>query len=116
MWRLCWLVVNPLYIYNLRCTVADIVHLPHPQHLVFCFELFGHAITFCHLFYEPKKHILSLFIYIGKVSVQFAFCEQGCIKTFTVRLDILQVPLSPNTDFDLIPRPILIPKFKIQYG
>ncbi len=43
--------------------------------MIICFELFGHALTFCHLFYEPKKHILSLRIYIGKVSVQFAFCE-----------------------------------------
>ena len=95
------LVVNYIVIYNFYSSISDVIHPGNPLHLIACLELFGHTFTLCHLFYEPKKHILSLFVYICKVSVQFAFCEQGRIKTFAVHLDILQVPLSPNADFDL---------------
>ena len=92
------LVVNYIVIYDFGSSATDVIHPSNPLHLIVCFELFGHALTLCHLFYEPKKHILGLLVYIGKVSVQFAFCEQGRIKTFAVRLDIPQVPLSPNAD------------------
>jgi hypothetical protein len=88
-------------IYDFCGSAADVIHPSNPLHLIIRFEFFGYTLTLCHLFYEPKKHILSLLVYIGKVSVQFAFCEQGRIKTFAVRLNILQVPLSPNADFDL---------------
>ena len=95
------LVVNYIVIYDFGSSATDVIHPSNPLHLIVCFELFGHALTLCHLFYEPKKHIFSLLVYIGKVSVQFAFCKQGRIKTFAVRLDIPQVPLSPNADFNL---------------
>ena len=88
-------------IYDFCGSAADVIHPSDPLHLIVCFEFFGYALTLCHPFYEPKKHILCLLVYVGKVSVQFAFCEQGRMKTFAVRLDILQVPLSPNADFDL---------------
>ena len=78
------LVVNYIVIYDFCGSAADVIHLSNPLHLIVCFEFFGYAHTFCHLFYEPKKQILSLRIYIGKVSVQFAFCEQGRIKTSAV--------------------------------
>ena len=84
------LVVNYIVIYDFCGSAADVIHQSNPLHLIVCFELFCHTLTLCHLFYEPKKHILSLLIYIGKVSIQFAFCEQMRIKTFTVCLDILQ--------------------------
>ena len=95
------LVVNYIVIYDFGGSAADVIHPSNPLHLIINFEFFRYALTLCHLFYEPKKHILSLLVYVGKVSVQFAFCEQGRIKTFAVRLDILQMPLSPNADFDL---------------
>ena len=76
------LVINYIVVYDFCGSAADIVHPSNPLHLIVCFELVGHALTFCHLFYEPKKHILSLLVYIGKVPIQFAFCEQGRIKTF----------------------------------
>ena len=95
------LVVNYIVIYDFCGSATDVVNPSNPFHLIVCFEFFCYAFTLCNLFYEPKKHILCLLVYISKVSVQFAFCEQGRIKTFVVRLDILQVPLSPNTDFDL---------------
>jgi len=90
-----------LCIYNFCCLIADIVHPTNPFHLVFGFEFFGYTFLFGKLFYQPKKHILSLFVDICKVPVQFAFCEQGYIKPFSVRLNKLQMPLSPNADFDL---------------
>ena len=83
--RLSRLVVNYIVVYDFRSSATNVIHLSNPLHLIVCFEFFCHALTLCHLFYEPKKHILSLLIYIGKVSVQFAFCEQGRIKTFAVR-------------------------------
>ena len=95
------LVVNYIVVYDFCGFVAYIIHSSDPLHLVIRFEFFCHALTLCQLFYKPIKLILCLLVYIGKVSVQFAFCEQGCIKTFAVRLDILQMPLSPNADFDL---------------
>ena len=95
------LIVDNIVVYDFRGSAEDVIHSSNPLHLVICFEFFRHALTFCYLFYEPKKQILRLLVYIGKVSVQFAFCEQGRIKTFAVRFDILQMPLSPNADFDL---------------
>ena len=35
------LYINQLCINDFRCTVADIVHTLHPQHLIFRLELFG---------------------------------------------------------------------------
>ena len=62
-------------------SAANVIHPSNPLHLIVCFELFGHALTLCHLFYEPKKHILSLIVYIGKVSVQLAFCLNAWLAT-----------------------------------
>ena len=95
------LIVDNIVVYDFRGSAADVIHPSNPLHLIVCFEFFGYALTLRHLFYEQKKHILSLLVYIGKVSAQFAFCEQGCIESFAVRLDIPQVPLSPNADFSL---------------
>ena len=99
--RLSRLVVNYIVVYDFRSSATNVIHLSNPLHLIVCFEFFCHALTLCHLFYEPKKHILSLLIYIGKVSVQFAFCEQGRIKTFAVRLDILYESGSRTPKADL---------------
>ena len=61
------LIVNYIVIYDFCGSAANVIHPSDPLHLVIRFEFFCHALTFCHLFYEPKKHILSLLIYIGKV-------------------------------------------------
>ena len=63
------LVINYIMIYDFGGSTADVIHSSDPLHLIICFEFFGYALTLCHLFYEPKKHILSLLVYIGKVSV-----------------------------------------------
>ena len=93
--------VNQLCIYNLFRSVADIVHTLHPQHLIFCFELFGYAFLFGELFYQPKEHILCLIVDISKVSGQFAACQPIGIVDFVVLLDVAQMPFSPYPDFNL---------------
>lgn len=40
------------------------------------FELFGHILTLCHMFYKSKKHIFYLLVNIGKITVQLTACEQ----------------------------------------
>ena len=75
-------------VYNFRGSAADIIHPSNPLHLVICFEFFCHTLTLCHLFYETKKHILSLFVEGRKIAVQFAACQQICVKYLAVLLDI----------------------------
>ena len=49
------LVVNYIVIYDFCGSAADIGHPSNPLHLIVCFELFGCAFTFCHLFYKLKN-------------------------------------------------------------
>ena len=50
----------------------DVIHLLRPQHLVFRFERFRHTLLFGKLFYQPRKQLLCLLVYVGKVIVQLA--------------------------------------------
>lgn len=50
------LVVNYIVVYDFCGFVADIIHSSDPLHLVIRFEFFCHALTLCHLIYEPKNH------------------------------------------------------------
>lgn len=85
-------------IYDFCRYVTDIVHPSNPFHLILCFELFGYALTLSHLFYQPKKHFLSLPVDFGKMSVQFPACQQVIIQNFVIPLQIPCVPLSPYSD------------------
>jgi len=95
------LYIYQLCIYNLCCTVADIVHSLHPQHLVFCFELFGYAFLFGELFSQPKEHILCLLVDVGEVGGEFAACQQIGVSDFVVLFDVPQMPLAPYPDINL---------------
>ena len=68
------LCIYNIRIYYLYRSISDIIHPTNPFHLIVCFELFGHALTLCHLFYKSRKHILCLFVDVCKVSIQFATC------------------------------------------
>ena len=68
--------VYEVCVYHFRSSAADVIHLINPFHLIIRFELFGYALTLCHLLYKPRKHIFCLFVEVSKVSVQFATCQQ----------------------------------------
>ena len=54
------LCVDQTVIYDLYCPVPDVVHPLHPQHLILRLELFGDALTLCHLFYQQEHLLLQL--------------------------------------------------------
>ena len=82
------LVVDYVVIHDFCGSAADIIHPSNPFHLVVCLELFGHAFTLRHLFYVPKKHILSLFINVCKITVQLTACQQISVSHLVVLLDV----------------------------
>ena len=67
--RRCRLGVNYIVINDFCGSAADVVHPSNPLHLSIRLEFFSRALTFCHLFYEPKKHILSLLVNVGEIAV-----------------------------------------------
>ena len=40
-------IINQFHFHNLLCLCLASVHLPHPFHLVFGFQLLGHAVLLC---------------------------------------------------------------------
>ena len=40
-------IINQFRFHNFLCLCLASVHLPHPFHLVFGFQLFGHAVLLC---------------------------------------------------------------------
>ena len=40
-------IINQLCFHNFLCLRLASVHLPHPFHLVFSFQLLGHAVLLC---------------------------------------------------------------------
>lgn len=93
--------VYQLFSYNLLCTITDSIHFPYPQHLISRFELFSHAFLFGELFYKSIKHFECFFVNVGKVSGEFAACQKISIKDWAVILEISQMSLATNTDFNL---------------
>ena len=85
-------------IYNLHCPIPDIVHPPYPQHLILSFELLGHALTLRHLLCQQEHLLCGLLVDVGKIGIQPAGGQQLRVQGFSLRLDVPQVPLSPNAD------------------
>ena len=52
-------------------TIADVVHLPHPFHLISSFQGFGHTLGFLHLLNDQSKLFFSLFVQLDKIAAQF---------------------------------------------
>ncbi len=69
------LSVNQIVVHNFNCYFPNGVHPLHPKHLYFRLELFCDAFFLCQFLYQPKEHILCLFIQLGKVAVQLSFKE-----------------------------------------
>ena len=94
------------------------MHFAHPSHLAGGFQLLADALRFCHLLYQPLKHLLSLPVNIQKIAVQFAACQQVGVKRFAV---ILFAFATPDKLFCLMLRYQSVvfdpgPFFKFQYG
>lgn len=92
------LCVDQTVIYDLYCPVPDVVHPLHPQHLILRLELFGDALTLCHLFYQQEHLLRRLLVDVVKVGIQPAAGQQFRVQGFALCFDVLQVPPAPNTD------------------
>ena len=85
-------------VYDLHCSISDAVHSLYPQHLILCFELFGDALTLCHLLCQQEYLLRRLFAYVGQIGIQSATGQKLHVQGFSLRLDVPQVPLSPYPD------------------
>ena len=74
------LCVDQINIDDLRCRFPYCVHSLHPKHLISCLERFSDTFLFGKFIYQPKEHILCLFIQLGKVAVQLPVEEQPGIE------------------------------------
>ena len=93
--------IYQFFVYNLSCTVTDIIHLSYPQHLILCFQLFGYAFLFGKLFNKSVKHFVCFFINIGKISGELTACQKIGVNDMVMIFEIMQTPLAPNTYFNL---------------
>ena len=92
------LCVNQIVIHYFHCPIPDIVYPLHPPHLILRFELFCHALPFCHLLCQQEHPFRCLFVDVGKVCIQPAAGQQFRVKSFSLLFDVPQVPLSPYPD------------------
>ena len=76
------LCVDQIMIDDLCCCFPYCIHPLHPKHLIFGFECFGNGIFLSKLLYQPKEHILCLFVQIGKVTVELPAKKQAVIQSF----------------------------------
>ena len=92
------LCINQIVVHNLHSSIPNVVHSLYPQHLILGLELFCDAFTGRHLLYQLKKHSFSLFVQIGKISVQRAGGQQLRVQRLAVLPEIPQMPLTPSAD------------------
>lgn len=78
------LCVDNFFAYNFNYFASNIVHPPHPRHLVGGFELFCDTFFFGVFFYQPRKESLRLFFGVGKVGMKLAGSEQIVVQHFMV--------------------------------
>lgn len=69
------LAIDYFSVHNFSCSLDGVIHLANQQHLIGGFELFGAAFFFGERLHEFVVYLLRLFVNVGKVFVQFAFCE-----------------------------------------
>ena len=58
-------IVNQFCFHNFLCLRLASVHLPHPFHLVFGFQLFGHAVSFRQLRHDQRHAVSCRFVDFG---------------------------------------------------
>ena len=77
-------LVNQFGIDEFSGTILNVVHAAYPFHLVICLECFSDALGCCHLTYQLREQFFRLMIYIGKVFIQPAACQQTSIGSFAM--------------------------------
>ena len=92
------LCINQIVVHNLHSSIPNVVHSLYPQHLILDLKLFCDAFTGRHLLNQLKKHRFSLFIQIGKITVQLAGDLQLRVQRFAVLQEKPQMPLPPYAD------------------
>ena len=60
-------VINQLKLHNFLCLCLASVHLPHPFHLVFGFQLFGHAVALHQLRHDQLHAISCRFVNLSAI-------------------------------------------------
>ena len=58
-------IINQFRFHNLLCLCLASVHLPHPFHLVFGFQPFGHAVLLCQLWHDQFHAASCRFVNLG---------------------------------------------------
>ena len=60
-------IINQFRFHNFLCLCLASVHLPHPFHLVFGFQLFGHAVALHQLRHDQLHAISCRFVNLGAI-------------------------------------------------
>ena len=60
-------IINQLCFHNFLCLRLASVHLPHPFHLVFSFQLLGHAVLLCQLRHDQLHAVSCRFVNLGAI-------------------------------------------------
>ena len=84
--------------HNLLRTSNNIIHLPHPHHLILCFQFLCHALLLLHLFHNPIQHLMAFLINIMQIFIQLSFKQQLHIISMSELLQILTSHMSKLSD------------------
>ena len=58
-------IINQFRFHNLICLCLASVHLTHPFHLIFSFQLLGHAVLLCQLWHDQFHAASCRFVNLG---------------------------------------------------
>ena len=97
-YRLTTLHIHQLPHHNLLRTSNNIIHLPYPQHLIFCLQLFLHTLFLLHLFHKPIHHLIAFLINIMQIFIQLSFKQQLHIISMFELFQILTSHMSKLSD------------------
>ena len=95
------LVINQFGFNEFSGAVPDAVRAAYPFHLVGRFECLGDTFGCRHLTYQMREQFFRLMVYISKVFIQLAACQQTSIGSFAMFFQIPAVTLSSDTDMYL---------------
>ena len=75
-------VINQLKLHNLLCLGLASVHLPYPFHLVFGFQLFGHAVLLCQRPHDQLHAVLCRFVNLSAI---LSYIHPAICRGFVLR-------------------------------